>query len=693
MGCTHEQKHPGCCSCHEHEEHEHDCSCHKHEEHEHGCSCHKHEEHEHGCGCGCRHDHHHSEQDVRRAVMRILVCALLLAAVFCMDHLLSLPLWGSLLLYLIPYLASGWDILYAAVRGFLRRQVFGETFLMSIATLGALGIGFLPGAEPEFPEAVFVMLFYRVGELLEQIAEGSSRRSIAQLMDIRPDSAVVMRRGIPTVVHPQDVEPGEVIQIRPGERVALDGIVLEGSSALDTVALTGESVPRDVGPKDPVVSGAINLNGVLLVRVTHRYTESTVSRILELVEHAGANKATSERFITKFSRWYTPSVVCAAVLLAVLPPILSGDFWNNAAIWLIRALSFLVVSCPCALIISVPTTFFGGISSASRNGILIKGSRYLEQLAKVRTMVFDKTGTLTQGSFSVTAVHPHGCSEAQLLHLAAHVERHSSHPIARALRQAYPNEADSCIVTDVQEIAGQGVRGRINGFEVCAGNEHMMEAVGAAWQEGTHSGTVIHVAASGKYAGYIVISDQLKPDAAQAIAQLRQAGVQETVLLTGDQEAAAADTAQALSIDSWYAQLLPDEKVSHMSRIAAQQRTGTAAYVGDGINDAPVLAGADLGIAMGAMGSDAAIEAADIVLMDDHPAKLALAIQIAQRTMGIARENIAFILAVKLGVLILAALGKAPMWLAVFADVGVTALATLNAARALTMPGQKQKTE
>jgi Cd2+/Zn2+-exporting ATPase len=549
--------------------------------------------------------------------------------------------------------------------------MFNEHFLMSIATIGALCIGFLPGAETEFPEAVFVMLFFQIGELFEGYAEGKSRDSIAHLMDIRPDVAH-LEDG--KDVSPESVEVESIIVIRPGEKVPLDGVIVEGTSALNTVALTGESLPRDVNAGDEVISGCVNLSGVLRVRTTKAFGESTVSKIISLVENAGERKSQSETFITRFARIYTPIVVFAALALAILPTLFGGNF----ATWLYRALMFLVVSCPCALVISVPLTFFGGIGGASRKGILIKGANYMDVLAKVDTVVFDKTGTLTHGQFAVEAVHPDTCDEHQLLHLAAHVEHFSTHPIGAALRDAFPDEAtDGCQVSDVEEIAGHGIRARVGDKIVCVGNTKMMDAVGAKWHDCHHVGTIIHVAIDGQYAGHIVINDQIKSDSAEAISQLQAFGINKTIMLTGDRKEVADHVAQTLHLSEYHAELLPADKVAQVEKLK------NFAFVGDGINDAPVLARADVGIAMGGLGSDAAIEAADVVLMDDKPSKIALAIRIARRTLSIARQNVWFAIGVKVAVLILATFGLATMWLAVFADVGVTVLAVLNAMRAL----------
>ncbi len=623
----------------------------------------------------------------------IAAAAVLLVGAVVIEHYLALPTWQLLLVYLVPYLIVGHDTLKEAVEGVVHGDAFNEHFLMSVATIGALAIGFLPGAETQFPEAVFVMLFFQVGELFEGYAEGQSRKGIAHLMDIRPDIAHLADG---TDVSPDKVAVGETIVIRPGEKVPLDGVVLNGTSALNTVALTGESVPRDVTVGDEVISGCVNISGVLEVRVTKAFGESTVSKIIDLVEHANEHKSKSEAFITRFARIYTPIVVLAAIALAVIPTLLGGCL----STWLYRALMFLVVSCPCALVLSVPLTFFGGIGGASRRGILIKGANYMDLLAKVDTVVFDKTGTLTHGRFDVEAVHHGSCDktdtekERQLLHLAAHVEHFSTHPIGAALRDAFPDEAtDGCEVSDVTEVAGQGIRARVGNKEVCVGNTKMMDAVGAQWHDCTHTGTIIHVAIDGQYAGHIVISDQVKADSAAAIAQLHELGIRNTVMLTGDRQEVAADVARQLGISEFHADLLPADKIAHVERLMNTPSTlhpspsTHLAFVGDGINDAPVLARADVGIAMGGLGSDAAIEAADVVLMDDQPSKIALAIRIARRTLAIARQNVWFAIGVKVAVLLLAAFGLATMWLAVFADVGVTVLAVLNAMRTLRTRG------
>ena len=634
----------------------------------------------------------------------------LLIAAVVVEKTLELPTWQLLLVYLIPYLVVGAGTLKEAAEGLAHGDPFNEHFLMTVATIGALCIGFLPGAESEFTEAVFVMLFFQVGEYFEGLAEGKSRASISHLMDIRPD--VARLAGQEETVSPDKVAVGSVIEVRPGEKVPLDGTIVKGRSSLNTMALTGESVPLEVNEGDDIISGSINLSGVIEVRTTKAFGESTVSKIIKLVEDAGEHKSQSEAFITRFARIYTPIVVFLALAIAVIMPMgmafavagLSSTFfnafWGFFPLWLYRALMFLVVSCPCALVISVPLTFFGGIGSASRKGVLVKGANYLDILSKVDTVVFDKTGTLTHGRFSVVAVHPEVCSEYQLLHLAAHVEHSTTHPIGAALRDAFPSEGtDGCKVTDVEEIAGKGIRAKVGDKMVCVGNTKMMDMVGAKWHHCDHGdeGTIVHVAIAEVdtvlrvqptayvYAGHIVINDQVKTDSAEAIAQLKRLGVKRTVMLTGDREEVAHRVASELAIDEYHAELLPTDKVEKLSAYLSPHPSHPVktAFVGDGINDAPVLARADVGIAMGGLGSDAAIEAADVVLMDDQPTKIATAMRIARRTLGIARQNIWFAIGVKVAVLILAFFGLATMWLAVFADVGVTVLAVLNAMRAL----------
>ncbi len=622
------------------------------------------------------HEHHHEEHEHQLPL--IIATVVLLGVAVWVEHTFKLSTWQLLLVYLVPYLLIGHDTLKEAAEGLFHGEAFNEHFLMAIATIGALLIGFLPGAETEFPEAVFVMLFFQVGELFEGYAEGKSRESIAHLMDIRPDVVNVERQGQVTVVSPDQVAVGETIVVKPGEKVALDGFVLEGTSALNTLALTGESVPRDIAVGDEVISGCVNLSGVIKVRTTKSFGESTVSKIINLVENATEHKSKSETFISKFARVYTPIVVVAALIIAIVPPLLGGSFPT----WFYRALMFLVVSCPCALVLSVPLTFFGGIGGASRKGILIKGANYIDVLAKINTVVFDKTGTLTHGQFAVTAVHPEDFDEHQLLHLAAHVEHFSTHPIGAALRDAFPDEAsDGCIVSKVEEIAGHGIRAKVGERVVCVGNAKMMDAVGARWHDCTHVGTIIHVAVDGEYAGHIVINDRIKDDSPEAIARLKALGVTRTVMLTGDRKEVAADVASKLELTEYHAELLPGDKVSRVEQLMTPD--STLAFVGDGINDAPVLARADVGIAMGGLGSDAAIEAADVVLMDDQPSKIALAIRIARRTLAIAKQNVWFAIGVKVAVLLLATVGLATLWMAVFADVGVTVLAVLNAMRAL----------
>jgi Cd2+/Zn2+-exporting ATPase len=609
----------------------------------------------------------------KRTLCRILIAAALLI----LAALLPLTGWVRLCAFLVPYAVIGWDVLWRAARNIAHGQVFDENFLMSIATIGALCIG-------EYPEAVFVMLFYQVGELFQSYAVGKSRRSISDLMDIRPDYANVERDGELVQVDPDQVAVGDVIVVKPGEKVPLDGTVLEGSSCLDTAALTGESLPRNVGVGDDVISGCVNQSGLLRAQVTKPFGQSTVAKILDLVENAGSRKAKAENFITKFARYYTPAVVLSAVLLAVLPPLLTGGSWSA---WIHRALSFLVVSCPCALVISVPLSFFGGIGGASRAGILVKGSNYLEVLAQAQVVVFDKTGTLTQGSFQVTAVHPVGCGEEELLEQAALAESWSDHPISQSIRAAWGRELDTARVTDAQELSGRGVQVKVDGRTVCAGNGKLMQEQGVSFTPTQEVGTVVYVAREGTYLGCVVIADQVKPDAAQAIAQLKAQGVRRTVMLTGDAQTVAQAVGEQLGLDEVHAQLLPADKVEQVERLIRETASkGSLVFVGDGINDAPVLSRADVGVAMGALGSDAAIEAADVVLMDDKPSKLAAAIAIARRTLGIVRQNIVFALAVKALVLILIAVGLASMWMAVFADVGVAVLAILNAMRALTAP-------
>lgn len=606
----------------------------------------------------------------KRMLFRVLASAVL----FAVALLLPTEGWLRLFTFLIPYAVIAWDVLWRAVRNIAHGQVFDENFLMSLATVGALATG-------EYPEAVFVMLFYQVGELFQSYAVDQSRKSITSLMDIRPDYANIEVNGQLRQVDPEDVAVGDTIVIKAGERIPLDGVVLEGTSNVDTAALTGESLPREAQPGDDVISGCVNLSGLLRVRVTKAFEESTVAKILDLVENSSSKKAKAENFITKFARYYTPAVVLAAVALALLPPLFTSIQWVDS---IQRALNFLVVSCPCALVISVPLSFFGGIGGASKNGILVKGGNYLEVLAKTELVVFDKTGTLTRGVFNVTAIHPDHCGEAQLLELAALAESYSDHPISRSLKEAYGKELDASRVSNVEELSGRGVRATVDGRQICAGNDKLMEDIGVSWHPCHRVGTTVHVASDGVYLGHIVISDEVKPDAKEAITALKACGVRRTVMLTGDAKAVGESVAQELGLDEVHTQLLPADKVTRVEALLGEvSPKGALAFVGDGINDAPVLSRADIGIAMGGLGSDAAIEAADIVLMDDKPSKLADAIRIARRTLAIVRQNIVFALAVKFLVLALSATGAANMWEAVFADVGVSVIAILNAMRAL----------
>lgn len=681
-----EDKENGCCVDHcAHEEEN------GHNESLHGCGCHCHETpaghsaHNHGKSQGHCHCHHHHGSG-RGKVLQIVLSALLLVGAVVVEKNCALSVWQLLLIYMVPYLLVGYATLKEAAEGIARGDLFNENFLMALATIGALCIGFFPGADTEFPEAVFVMLFFQIGELFEGYAEGKSRDSISHLMNIRPDVAHVERAGTVEDISPESVSVGSIVIVKPGEKVPLDGVVVEGTSSLNTVALTGESLPRDIGVGDEAASGCVNLSGLLRLKITKAFGESTVSKIIRLVEHANESKSRSESFITRFARVYTPIVVVAALLLAFVPPLfVGGGYWSAFPLWLHRALIFLVVSCPCALVISVPLTFFGGLGGASRRGILVKGSRYMDALANIGTMAFDKTGTLTQGVFAVEAVHPETLDEKELLHLAAHVEHFSTHPIAEALRTAFPQEAtDGCAMTDVEELAGYGIRACVNGHLVCVGNTKMMDKVGAKWHNCHRVGTIIHVAVDGCYAGHIVISDCLKDDSVVAVAALKRLGIGRLVMLTGDRREVAHDVADKLALDGYHAELLPADKVACVEQLLAEKPSGkSVAFVGDGINDAPVLKLADVGIAMGGLGSDAAIEAADVVLMDDKPTKIATAVRIARRTIGIARQNVAFAIGVKVAILLLATVGLGTMWMAVFADVGVTVLAVFNAMRAL----------
>lgn len=607
----------------------------------------------------------------KKNLIRIAISAVLFVAAYCVAELVDgIPWWGELLIFAAPYLIVGYDVLVGAAKNIVRGRVFDERFLMLIATVGAFAVG-------EYPEAVAVMLFYQVGELFQSIAVGRSRRSIAALMDIRPDTAVVLRDGQEITLSPDEVEKGERIIVRPGEKIPLDGRIVNGATTLNAAALTGESMPIDKSEGDEVKSGCINLSGVIEVETSSLFAESTVSKILALVENSAEKKAKSENFITKFAKYYTPAVVVLAVLLAVIPPLVDGQ-WTE---WVYRALGFLVVSCPCALVISVPLSFFGGIGGASRRGILIKGANYMELMSKPDSVIFDKTGTLTEGRFEVTAIHPEEVSERELLDIAALAESYSSHPIAESVIRAHEGDIDKNRITDVTERAGYGIEGVLDGKKIYVGNAALMESAGIGFHECHLTGTIIHVAAEGVYLGHIVVSDVVKPDAKNAVKELKRLGVTRTVMLTGDGERVAAEIASAVGVDEVKSGLLPENKVEEAEKIISGNKT--TVYVGDGINDAPVLMRADVGVAMGAIGSDAAIEAADVVIMDDKPSKVAEAVRISRKTMRLVYENIIFALTVKVAVLVLVALGIADMWLAVFADVGVSVIAVLNAMRAL----------
>lgn len=623
----------------------------------------------------------------KKVLYRIIISSVLLIVAFLLDRFLikDKSLWLTLGIFLISYFVIGYDVLLKAVRNVINGHVFDENFLMAIATVGAVCIGFFPNTEPQYAEAVFVMLFYQTGEFFQSIAVGKSRRSISSLMDIRPDVAFITRDGQLIETDPEEVAVGDVITVRVGDRVPLDGTVVSGESSLDTSALTGEAVPKTVRTGDSILNGCINLSGVLTVKVDKPFSESTVSRILELVENSSTNKSRSENFITRFARVYTPLVVIAAVILAFLPPLFVGRGYISALPdWILRALTFLVVSCPCALVISVPLSFFGGIGGASKKGILVKGSNYLEALSLTETIVFDKTGTLTKGCFKVTEIHSSGLPEAELLRLSAHAELHSTHPIAIALKTAFDGQLNGNIVSNVKEIAGHGVIAEVNGKKVACGNEKLMSSLSLESAQYDGFGTAVHVAVDGNYSGFIVISDELKPTSKDTVSTLKMCGVSKAVMLTGDRKEVAQKVADELNLDQHFAKLLPEDKVKKVEQLLSETRNGRKlAFVGDGINDAPVLTRADIGIAMGGLGSDAAIEAADIVLMDDDPLKITIAIKLAKRTLKIVRQNILFALGVKAAVLILSIFGFAPMWLAIFADVGVAVIAILNAMRTL----------
>lgn len=623
------------------------------------------------------------ENETKHDLIKIIISAILLGIAIAIERACNLPLWANLLIYLVPYFVVGFETIKEAIENILHGEIFDEDFLMFVATVGALSIGFIPGGKPQFAEAVFVMLFFQLGELFEGISEGKSEKSIEALMEIRPDYAYIERDGKTEKVDPKTVDIGEIMVIAPGQKVPMDGSVIEGKTSLNTVAITGESVPRCIDEGDVVLSGCVNINGTIRAKVTKKFEDSTVSKIIDLVENASEHKSRSEKFITKFSKVYTPIVVLLAILVAIIPALISGDFIGNFSTWLLRALTFLVVSCPCALVISVPLAFFGGIGGASKKGILIKGSNHIDSLARISDVVFDKTGTLTEGVFEVVAIHPELYDENKLLHIASHVERYSSHPIAISLKNAYENENDDCSVTEVEEFSGQGVKAKVNEDIVYVGNSKLMKSIGVEWKECEKNGTIIHVSINDEYFGHIVISDRIKSDSKRAISQMKKYNIN-TIILTGDHKEVAENVARELLIDEYYAELLPQDKVSKLETIMQNKQTKkNVAFVGDGINDAPVIARADIGIAMGAIGSDAAIEAADIVLMEDKPSKLADAIRIAKRTIRVAMQNIVFAIAIKIIVLVLALFGYTPMWLAVFADVGVTVLAVINSMRTL----------
>lgn len=618
-----------------------------------------------------------------KKIMQIAVSTVLFVIAFIIDKRTDLKMWQNLCLYLVPYFASGFDVLKEAAEKVLKGELFDEDFLMSIATIGALAIGFLPNKEPEFSEAVFVMLFYQVGELFEIIAEGNSKRAIEELMDIRPDAAYIEVNDKITEVDPKTININDEIIITPGKKVPLDGVVVSGKTSLNTVAITGESVPRDVKKGDFILSGCVNLTGTITVRVTKTYGESTASKIIDLVKNASSQKSKSENFITKFSKIYTPIVCLIALMLAIVMPLISGSFFENFAEWFSRALTFLVVSCPCALVISVPLSFFGGIGGASKNGILIKGSNYIENLTKIKTIVFDKTGTLTEGVFEVVAVHPEIFNENEILHLASHAERYSTHPIALSLKNAYKKENDNCKVTDVEEMAGNGIKAKVNGKDIYVGNDRLMESMNIPYKKCKNVGTIVHVAYPDKYLGHIVISDRIKEDSENGIKKIKSLGIN-TIMLSGDKKEVAKDVANKLGIESYYGELLPQDKAKKLDQfIKNKEHNGKVAFVGDGINDAVSLTKSDVGISMGGIGTDAAIEASDVVIMNDKISKIYDAINISKKTIKIAKENIIFAITIKILVLILASLGIAQMWMAVFADVGVTIIDTINATRTL----------
>ena len=631
-----------------------------------------------GCACGhCHESGEHGENKKETAVLCVSAALLAIAILATKVFFTDLPQWAVLLIFLVPYLVSGFDILKESVENIFHGKIFDENFLMSVATIGALILG-------DYAEAVFVMIFFKIGELFENIAVGKSKKSIEKLMDIRPDTARVIRSGKEEVVSPEDVEVGETITVYPGEKIPLDGVVTEGTSSLDTVALTGESMPRSADAGDEVKSGFVNIGGVLKIRVDKPFGQSAAAKILEIVNSSSSKKAHAEKFISRFARIYTPTVVIGALLLAVIPPLFLGitdsGVWGE---WVSRALTFLVISCPCALVISVPLSFFGGIGGASKAGILIKNSQTVETIAKIKTVVFDKTGTLTKGSFMVSAIHPTNISEEELLEYATLAECFSAHPISVSLRAAYGKTPDTARITQVREIPGHGVTVLVDGKEVCVGNDRLMDSRGAEWKNCHLNGTIVHVTVDGQYVGHIVIADTVKENSSLAVHMLKEEGVRKTVMLTGDRKDVAAQVGEAIGIDEIEAELLPEQKVEKTEKLLEDEENRMLAFVGDGINDAPVLTRADVGIAMGGIGSDAAVEAADAVIMDDNPSKTATAIKICKKTLLIVRENIVFAIAVKLAVLLLGAFGFAPIWLAIFADVGVMVIAVANALRTL----------
>lgn len=631
-----------------------------------------------GCACGhCHESGEHGENKKETAVLCVSAALLAIAILATKVFFTDLPQWVVLLIFLVPYLVSGFDILKESVENIFHGKIFDENFLMSVATIGALILG-------DYAEAVFVMIFFKIGELFENIAVGKSKKSIEKLMDIRPDTARVIRSGKEEVVSPEDVEVGETITVYPGEKIPLDGVVTEGTSSLDTVALTGESMPRSADAGDEVKSGFVNIGGVLKIRVDKPFGQSAAAKILEIVNSSSSKKAHAEKFISRFARIYTPAVVIGALLLAVIPPLFLGitdsGVWGE---WVSRALTFLVISCPCALVISVPLSFFGGIGGASKAGILIKNSQTVETIAKIKTVVFDKTGTLTKGSFMVSAIHPTNISEEELLEYATLAECFSAHPISVSLRAAYGKTPDTARITQVREIPGHGVTVLVDGKEVCVGNDRLMDSRGAEWKNCHLNGTIVHVTVDGQYVGHIVIADTVKENSSLAVHMLKEEGVRKTVMLTGDRKDVAAQVGEAIGIDETEAELLPEQKVEKTEKLLEDEENRMLAFVGDGINDAPVLTRADVGIAMGGIGSDAAVEAADAVIMDDNPSKTATAIKICKKTLLIVRENIVFAIAVKIAVLLLGAFGFAPIWLAIFADVGVMVIAVANALRTL----------